>query len=110
MVKTKAMMTHAMEVAAAMVQVWDCSSLSIMHSHQSSFSGRTMRDARSPSRVVTRSGTCWRWIRALAALLRLWYWMTEKRLWTQRVLIAVKPSENAARVGDPTVRATGVWR
>jgi len=60
MVKTKAIMTHAMEVAAAIVQMWVCSSLSTRQSHHSSFSGRTMRDARSPSRVVICNGTCWR--------------------------------------------------
>ena len=47
-------------------------------------------------------------MRAFAALLRLGYLMSEKRLLAQRVLIAVRASEYAARVGDPTVRATGI--
>jgi hypothetical protein len=80
MVKTKAMMTHAMDVAAAIVQVWVCWSRSTRLSHQSSFSWRTMRDARSPSRVVKRSGTCWRYMRALAAFSWFGYEMAEKRL------------------------------
>ena len=32
--------------------------------------------------------------------------MVEKRSYAQRVFTAVRASENAARVGDPTVRAT----
>ena len=56
--------------------------------------------------MVRCSGTCWRYMRILTALSWLGYLMSEKRLLAQRTLVAVRARENAARVGDPTVRAT----